>query len=175
MEVGDGLAWHVVRTQPKREKVATQYLRNALDLEVCCPQVRYKKSTARGKVWWVEAMFPGYIFVRFNCHEHLRAVCGAQGVMKVLQFGDFVPTIDASFVDRLREELNEGEQIVIQHDVNEGDFLEVSQGPMAGHSGQVLEVKAAHERVKLLIEFLGEEREVEFDLADLLLARRPDM
>ena len=175
MQAVDCFEWYVVRTKPKRERLASQSIRSSLGLEVCCPQVRYRKSTRRGRVWWVEAMFPGYIFVRFNQGEHSRAVRAAQGVLAILQFGGVIPALDPSFVSRLQADVGSDEQLVIHHGVHAGDSVEVAQGAMSGESGVVVEVLPAVERVRLLVEFLGEEREVEFDIADLLLSGRPDM
>ncbi len=172
MKVNDDLAWYVVRTQPKRENVAARFIRNTLNLEVCSPQIRYRKSTTRGSIWWVEAMFPGYIFVRFNCSVQLRAVCGAQGVVTVLKFGDVIARIDDSIIAKIKKGLNDAEQVVIQNDVVMGDYLKIVQGPMVGNVGEVLEVKPFHERVKVLIEFLGDERSVECDLSNVILARK---
>src|SRR5690606_14272011 len=73
-------AWYCARTQPKREHIAAQQLRELEGIEVFCPRIRYRKATRRGKVWWIEPLFPGYILVRFIRADMERAVTFGKGV-----------------------------------------------------------------------------------------------
>src|SRR5690606_1020565 len=73
-------AWYCVRCQPKREHIAAERLRALEAVEVFCPRLRYRKATRRGKVWWVEPLFPGYVLARFALAEMERAVTFCQGV-----------------------------------------------------------------------------------------------
>lgn len=168
------LQWYVVRTQPKREKKAAEYLRREVELEVLAPQVRYAKATKRGKVMWVEAMFPGYIFVLFDRAEHERAVCYAPGVMTLVKFGNDVPTLDASIMESLKETLNNEETLTLSLKVEEGETYEVADGPLQGQEGTVIEVLPGGERVRMLLEVIGGERAVDVDIYSLLLPERPD-
>jgi len=167
--------WYVVRSQTKREKSAAAYLRKQLGLEVVAPQVSYIKSTRRGKVKWREAMFPGYLFVKFVREVDERAVCYAPGVLKVVKFGDEAPSIDEKFVVNLKSSLSDDDSLEIQREVKKGEGYEVAEGPMRGQEGVVLEVLPGGERVKLLFDFIGGEREVDMDIYQLLLSNRPDL
>lgn len=171
---GEENLWYAVRSQPKRERVAARSLRETMGLEVVCPLVKYKKVTRRGKVWWSEAMFPGYLFAKFDRKQHERGVKYAQGVMTLVKFGDYMPAVPAEFVESLVAELGEGEEVVISHEVEVGDQFEIAEGPLKGQVGDVVEVLPGSERVRLLIEFIGGDREVEMDLMSLLLPGRPD-
>src|SRR5260221_5470813 len=65
-------AWFCLRAQPKREHIAAACLPQTCEVEVFCPRLRFRKLTSRGPVWFIEAMFPGYLFARFdyaNCHR----------------------------------------------------------------------------------------------------------
>ena len=55
--------WYCVQAQPKREHVAARLLRLQAGLQTFCPRLAFHKHTARGKVRFVEALFPGYLFV----------------------------------------------------------------------------------------------------------------
>ncbi|MGJ8672973.1 transcription termination/antitermination protein NusG [Rubritalea sp.] len=168
------MVWYVVRSQPKRERLAAKSLRESLGLEVVCPLVRFQKVTRRGKVWWSEAMFPGYLFVKFDRALHGRAVKYAQGVLSVVHFGEVMPSLSEEFVGQLQDELGEAEEVVITHQVKAGESYELADGPLGGQMGEVIEVLPANERVRLLVNFIGSDREVEVDLLSLLLPGRPD-
>jgi len=167
--------WYVVRSQSKRERIASETIREMLDLEVIAPMVRYKKATKRGKVWWSEAMFPGYFFVKFVPAEHARAVQGMRGVLTVLKFGSVYPVISKEFIEGLNESIGEGDELVLEPKVEVGGAYEVANGPFMGFEGRIVEVLPGSERVRLLIEMLGQERAVEVDLFSILVSKRPDL
>ena len=54
-----------------------------------------------------------------------------------------------------------------------GDEVELAEGPLQGLSGTVIEVRPAEERVRIFVEFLGQEQPVDVDLYALLLPRKP--
>ena len=166
--------WYVVRAQPKRERIAARSIRETIGVEVVCPLVKFLKATRRGKVWWSEAMFPGYLFVKFNRKEQERGVRYAQGVLTIVKFGESMPVVPSAFVESLNEQLGEQEEVVIAHEVEVGDQFELAEGPLRGQLGDVVEVLPGNERVRLLVEFIGGEREVEVDFMSLLLPGRPD-
>jgi transcriptional antiterminator RfaH len=174
-----GLRWYCVRTQTKREHIAAKNLRLLEEVAVLCPMLRYRKATRRGKIWWREAMFPGYILARFDLASHERAVTYAQGVRGLVRFGTHVPPVPNGFVERLGKELTPGDGAVkeptlqLTPRIDPGEEVEVAHGPLQGMRGLVCEVLPGRERVRVLLEFLGQLQPVEVDLFSLLMPRRP--
>jgi transcriptional antiterminator RfaH len=171
--------WYCVRCQPKREHIAAGHLRELEEIEVFCPRLRYRKATRRGKIWWVEPMFPGYVLAKFNMDEMARAVTYAHGVSGLVRFGSHIPPVPESFVESLKNEIfnhhggEEEELMTLSPIIQIGDEVEVAHGPLQGAHGVVVAVPSATERVKILIEFLGSPQAVDVDLFSLLLPRRP--
>lgn len=171
-------AWYCIRTKPKREHIAARAMEQLEGVRSFCPRLRYRKATRRGKVWWVEAMFPGYVFAFFSRAENERNIVHTHGVMTMLKFGDYVPEIPGSFIAELNEQMQqfkEGEEdtMTLEPAVNVGDDVEIAHGAFQGFQGTVIEVLPAQERVKLLTEFLGNQQIVETDLLSLLLPNKP--
>src|SRR4029077_15110962 len=54
--------WFCLRAHPKREHIAAVGLRRQFGIGCFSPRVRFRKATRRGAVWFVEPMFPGYLF-----------------------------------------------------------------------------------------------------------------
>jgi transcriptional antiterminator RfaH len=104
-----------------------------------------------------------------------RIVTYTQGVSRLIRFGDRVPEIPENFVKVLQEEVarveSKDEEIVVDWQVQEGDEVEVADGPFAGMEGQVVKVRPGSERVSLLLEFMGEAKPVEISLYSLILDR----
>ncbi|NNE94216.1 MAG: hypothetical protein HKN23_21415 [Verrucomicrobiales bacterium] len=158
--------WYCVRTRPKSEHLAAAHLSRIEDVDTFCPRIRFEKATSRGPAWFVEALFPGYLFAKFELEEKLRHVNGTPNVTGILRFGDLFPTIAESFLDEIRSEFpaEEEETRIIQPRISEGDEVEVVSGPMRGLKTVVTRLLPAQERVAILLDWLGEEREAEVSL-----------
>lgn len=170
--------WFCVRTQTKREHIAAGHLRELEAVEVFCPRLRYRKATRRGKIWWVEPLFPGYLLAKFNLAEMERAVTFCQGVRGLVRFGSEIPAVPASFVETLRQEVRnrsdeDEEMFSVAPVIEAGDEVEIAHGPLQGMRGTIVSVAPAAERVKILLEFLGQPQAVDVDLFSILLPRRP--
>ncbi|MCH1510662.1 MAG: hypothetical protein L7T84_15760 [Akkermansiaceae bacterium] len=170
--------WYVLRTQLKRERLAAANLRRLEGVEVFLPRLRYQKTTRRGRVWWVEPLFPGYLLAKFSYLELSRAVTYTAGVSRIVTFGDDTPAVPDQFVKDLQAEVarhqTDDEEIVVNWKVEVGDEVELAEGPFKGMEGRVVEVRPGAERVSLLLEFLGETKPVEVSLYSLILAN-PDI
>ena len=174
--MNDEKKWYCVRTQTKRERVAADNLRALAEVEVFCPVLRYRKATRRGKIWWEEALFPGYVLARFQMQESERAVSFCQGVRGFVKFGSAIPDVPEWFIREMRAawETHAGEEIVtVMPTLEKGDEVELAVGPLKGLKGQIVDVLPGVERVKVLLEFLGREQVIEVDLFSLLLPRKP--
>jgi transcriptional antiterminator RfaH len=170
--------WYCVRSQTKREHIAAGYLRELEGVEVFCPRLRYRKATRRGKIWWMEPLFPGYLLARFCLADMERAVTFCQGVRGLVRFGTKIPPVPDSFVEALRQEVrarsdSDQETFSVSPVIEIGDEVEIAHGPLQGMRGTIISVAPAAERVKIMLEFLGQEHPVDVDLFSLLLPRRP--
>jgi transcriptional antiterminator RfaH len=173
-------AWYCVKTQPKREHIAAEHLRELDGIDVFCPRIRYRKATRRGKIWWVEPLFPGYVMVRFRLSEMERAVTFSTGVSGLVRFGREIPTIADSIVESLRDEVRSRSSTGSSQDAMEvspvleiGEEVEIASGPFQGMRGPVIDVTSATDRVKILLEFLGQKQAVDVDFFSILLPRKP--
>ena len=168
--------WYVVRTQTKRERVAAGHLRELEDVEVFCPMLRYRKATRRGKVWWEEALFPSYVLAKFQMSEQERSVSFSQGVRGFVKFGSTIPAVPLWFVDEMKQTWHAeavNDILTVQPRFEKGDEVELAHGPLQGLKGSVVEVMPGIERVKVLLEFLGQPQMIDIDLFTLLLPRKP--
>jgi len=166
-------AWFCLRSQPKREHLAAAHLRHLEGVEAFCPRLRFRRVTVRGRVWFTEALFPGYLFARFVAAESLRLVRYSMAVSGVLHFAGRVPVISDSEVARLRALLGEDETKVIDEPLRSGEEVEIASGPFRGFEAMVTRVMPAKERVRILLEFLGQKREVDIGMDLVDRPRRP--
>jgi transcriptional antiterminator RfaH len=161
------LQWFCMRTQLKREHVAAAHLDLLEGVERFCPQVRFQRLTRRGKVWFTEAMFPSYIFARFDWEHQLRLVQSASGIAGAVRFGDQYLAIEDEVVADLRTQLDETDLKVFTETLEQGDEVTISEGPFMGIEAVVKILLPGRERVKLLLEFLGQPSETEVSVKDV--------
>jgi len=169
--------WFVLRSQTKREHIAAKILTDLEGVEVFCPRIRYKKATRRGKIWWIEPLFPGYLLAKFHFPTHSRQVTASHGISTIVNFGTETPYLAEEIVEGIRTMVHsEAEEEIIEFSpkIEEGDEVEVADGAFKGVSGTVIEPIPSQDRVKILIELLSQPQIIEVDLYSLLLPRRPE-
>jgi transcriptional antiterminator RfaH len=161
--------WYCLRSQPKHEHIAAAHLRILEGVTVFCPRIRFKRTTRQGFAWVTEAMFPGYLFARFELAEMHRQVRYTHGVSGIVQFGGRYPTIDERALAYLREQTGVAEIKELHSELSEGDAVKVVEGAFVGLEAVVTQVVPAKERVKILVDFLGRKLEAEVEHASVLL------
>lgn len=166
-------AWYVVHSRPKCEHVAASLMAGLPGVETYCPRIRFQRSTRRGKVWFVEALFPSYFFAHFNPTEMLRAVKHSQSVIRVVSFGDSLAQVSDQVVAEMKREMENQDVRVVEVGIEVGDVVELTEGPMRGLKGIVNAKLSGADRVRVLLEFLGRENAVEVDASKLLTEHQP--
>ncbi len=124
-------------------------------LDVFCPQIRFRRKTVRGAVWFQEAMFPGYIFARFDMFEMKRAVSYSPDVLTIPVFNDRHLPIPDSVIDALKNDLSDNDVADAGLPLEVGDETTVLDGPMRGLKVKVIKLMPAQDRVGVLMEMLG--------------------
>lgn len=167
----DVARWYCLRAQPKHEHIAAAQLQRALGLEIFCPRVRFQRRTRSGLKWFVEALFPCYLFARFALAERRAQVRYSPGVAGILQFGERFAAVPDEAIAQLGAIIGAQEVKTLDFAVAEGDDVEIISGPLRGQRGVVTHLHSARERVRILLEFLGQTREVEVSLLSVFRQR----
>jgi transcriptional antiterminator RfaH len=165
---GGEIVWRCVRAKPKCEHLAARQLRALGEVEAFCPRLRHRKPTARGPVWFVEPLFPGYLFVRCDWSVRQRSVLATGGVTGQVHFGQHVPAVPDPVVAELRQSFADEEVMTVNVAPGPGDKVEIGEGPFRGTTGLVTRLLPARARVAVLLQFLGGTREVQVPLLSVL-------
>ena len=164
--------WFCLKSQPKHEHIAAAHLRLMDGVEVFAPRLRFQKATLQGARWFEEAMFPGYLFARFDFAGRHREVRYAAGVSCILQFGSNYARIDESVVEGLRVHTDSKEVAVIQSDIVEGSSVRIVEGALCGLEAVVMQVLSGRERIRVLVNFFGREISAEVSRPAVLPPKR---
>jgi transcriptional antiterminator RfaH len=160
-------AWFCARTQSKREHLAALWLKNQLGIEVYVPRIRFRRPQPRGMVWFTEALFPNYLFARFDLASLAQQVDFAPGVRGLVRFGQHCPTIPERVIEGLQASVLPDQVHVIDEWVQPGETVQLAGNVFHGLEGVVTQVMPARQRVTVLLEFLGRQTTIELDTAAL--------
>ena len=167
-EIRDKPAWYCLQSLPKHEHIAAANLRMLEGVTVFCPRIRFKRGSRRGPVWVTEAVFPGYLFARFDLAEMRRRVLYAHGVCSIVRFGNRYPNIEEELMKQLRDQTGVEEVKEIIYEFSQGDQVKIAKGVFLGLQAVVTQVLPATQRVRILMDFLGRQTEAEVENASLL-------
>ena len=166
----DEPVWFCLKAQPKREHLAAIALRRQFGIECFSPRLRFRRMTRRGPVWFVEAMFPGYLFAKFVYGEQHRAVESSHGIRGIVRFGDRLATLSEDIVAALQSRVGAEEVVTVDSSIKIGQPVQITEGPFQGLEGVVTHLLPAKERVRVLLEFLGRSLATEISTVKVLPA-----
>lgn len=124
--------------------------------------------TQRGPVWFIEAMFPGYLFAKFVYSEQHRAVEASHGIQGIVHFGDHLATLPENVVASLQSRVGEEEIVTIDSSLKVGQPVEIIEGPFRGLEAVITRLLPAKERIRVLFELVGRSVEMEISTAQVL-------
>jgi transcriptional antiterminator RfaH len=162
--------WFCLKAQPKREHLAATAVRRQFHIECFSPRLRFRKMTRRGPVWFVEAMFPGYLFAKFVYAEQHRAVENSHGIRGIVHFGNCLATLPENIVVALQSRVGAEEIVTVDSSIKIGQPVQITEGPFQGLEVVVTHLLPAKERIRVLFEFLGRSVEMEIPTAKVLAA-----
>jgi transcriptional antiterminator RfaH len=163
------LGWYALKASPKKEHLAAQLLGRTMEMEAFCPRLRYTKRTKRGPVKFVEALFPGYLFVRTELKDNYRRIMATGGVTGLVRYGENVPAVPDAFIEQLRERLDGDIQEEPEVVLEPGQAVTIVEGPFKDWNAVVSGLVPARDRVAILLDFLGQTLELKVTPESLMI------
>ena len=155
--------WYCLHTAPKQENKVARVLQRELGLEVFAPRIRFRRMRAGQPLWATEALFPGYLFAQFEYFERRRQINALPGVTSIVHFGERVSPIDDAVMADLRALVQDNETVEVTADPQPGSEVVITSGSLSGLRVLVTRVIPARQRIAILLELLGSQREVEIE------------
>lgn len=150
--------WFVVHTQPSKEALAEQQLREQ-GFEVYLPRYKRTRRHARKVDTILSPLFPRYLFVGLDIEvDRWRSINGTRGVSYVLTFNESPASVPADTIRALKAQESE-EGIVSLGALAmfvKGAKVRILEGSFTGYTA-IFESMDDKQRVQLLLKFLGRE------------------
>ncbi len=147
--------WYALRSKPRKEDVVFRYLQTR-NIEVFYPRLRVNPVNPRAKK--VKPYFPGYMFVRVNLEETgISTFQWMPHAVGLVMFGGEPAYVPENLIHAIRAKVEAiaaagGE---VFDGLKPGDPVRIQSGPFAGYEAIFDTRLPDHERVRVLLEFIG--------------------
>lgn len=158
--------WYVVHTKPHQETLAAYLLHSRFALATLVPEVTQRRKGRLHRA----PLFPGYLFTELDLDLIQAAhINTTPGIIRLVAFAERPQPVAGTVIVALQEKLAEIEAQggLANHPFHEGDAVRLTQGPLAGLEAVFLGPMRPTERVRILLEFLGQEQEAWVSVGDL--------
>ena len=147
--------WYLIKTKPRKEKIAIQNLKNQ-GYKVFCPIAKINNQLA--------VLFPGYLFVQLNKKtQNWSPINSTKGVSHFVKFGlNFakVPTSVIKFIKANQHITTE--KLINLNKFKPGDKVQISDGVFKNWMA-IFKCYKSDERVILLMNLLGREQSLSIE------------
>lgn len=165
-----GPRWYVVHSRPGKEAWTLANLERQ-GFRAFLPQISRSVRHARQVREVLRPLFPRYLFVALDLgQDRWRAVRGTLGVSSLLMEGERPRAAPRGLVETMIAATDEAGGQGNAQPVVPGQVVRFLHGPFADRLARVVEMEDA-ERVRLLLEVLGTEREVRASTRDVFPAQ----
>jgi len=158
------LHWYALRSKPRKEDTVWEQL-NTRSIENFYPRLRVYPVNPRSKK--VKPYFPGYIFVRVDLTDMgLSYFRWMPHTLGLVSFGGEPAHVPENLIYELKKrvkEINEAGGEVLDG-LKSGDKIRISAGPFSGFEAIFDTSLPGKERVRVLLNLLGQPRQVPVEL-----------
>jgi transcriptional antiterminator RfaH len=147
--------WYALHTKPRQESLAQSSLQRE-GLETFFPKLRRRRTIRRVRKWVTGALFPSYIFARFDAIQSARLVKYANGVANIVSFGGHPAIVDEEIIAAIRAHAEDDVVTVQPVQFRPGDVVEIQVGPLRGLQGVFEREMSDRDRVVVLLDTLAQ-------------------
>jgi transcription antitermination factor NusG len=152
--------WYVIQTKPKKEGEATSYL-STKGVEIFSPLIESFTNRNGRMSKELKALFPGYIFGKFDLEQNYPLVRWGKGVKGVLGFGGYPTPISEDVVGVIKERTDTQGVVRVRQHFNPNDVVRIKTGPLKDLLGIFERWVSDNERVRILLNLIGFQPAVE--------------
>jgi transcription elongation factor/antiterminator RfaH len=150
--------WYAVYSKPHKEEFA-QWNFQLKGLEVFFPRLLLPESSKKRNR--IVPLFPNYLFVRINFSSEYHYVIWTPGVRRIVTFDGAATHLDEKIIGFLMHQANPSGLISARSNLRIGQEIQINGGPFEGLVGIIQEPLNARGRVKVLMNLLSREVQVE--------------
>ena len=157
------MPWYAIQTKPNKER-SVQAALDQLGFEVYCPRMGKPLRGVKGLRWKEAALFPGYLFARFDFARDYPRLRWKPGLVRVVVSGATPLAVTEATLASVRQIEKEGTRRLLRPvRWKPGARVRVVQGPFTGFEGSVSMTLGGGDRVRILLELFRRQAALECD------------
>ncbi len=164
----NGPRWYTVKTKPKNEKRAEQYLLNH-GITTFLPWMETSQFISGKATSILQPLFPGYLFANFDLLKNYPTVKWGRGVNTILGFGKYPTPLADEVISIIKNRVNEKNIVKQALNFNKNDRVRIRSGPFKDLLGIFDHWVSESGRVKILLNLIGYQAKVELHYAQVEL------
>ena len=166
----DELKWYCVQSKPGKENYAKFQLEQQ-GFACYLPLLKSKKKRRNKLEWVITPMFPRYLFVENRNPELESKIRSTYGVSNLITFGIGPALVDNHIIESIKSHCDSEDTLILDAEAfEEGQEVEILDGPYRGLSAIFHRKTSDSERVILLMEMMQNLVEVEIS-KDIVLKK----
>jgi transcription antitermination factor NusG len=103
----------------------------------------------------INPLFPNYLFARLDLERHYYKVKWTRGVNRILGAGNEPIPISETVTQMLKDRMGGDGTVKLLEDLQEGDLVQITSGPLKDFIGIFQNRLSSGERVKILVNLIG--------------------
>jgi transcriptional antiterminator RfaH len=154
------MTWYAIQTKPNKER-AVQAALDEAGFEVYCPRIR-KPLRGVDRSWKEAALFPGYLFARFDFVRDYPRLRWRPGLVRVVMSGAAPIAISEDTLASVRQIEKESTRHLLRPvRWKPGTRVRVVEGPFTGFEGRVSMTLKGGDRIRILLELFRRQAALE--------------
>jgi transcriptional antiterminator RfaH len=160
------LHWFVIHTKPRDEHRVKKHF-EGMEIETLLPLCENFQYSHGRMSRVINPLFSNYLFARLDLERHYYKVKWTRGVNRILGVGNDPTPVSERVIQMLKDRMGDDDTVKLLEDLQEGDLVQITSGPLKDFIGVFQRRLSSGERVRILLNLIGAEVPVQISRGQL--------
>jgi transcriptional antiterminator RfaH len=160
------LHWFVIHTKPRDEYRVKNHF-EGMEIETLLPLCENFQYSHGRMCRVINPLFSNYLFARLDLERHYYKVKWTRGVNRILGVGNEPTPISEMVIQMLKDRMGGDGTVKLLEDLQEGDLVQITSGPLKDFIGVFQRRLSSGERVRILLNLIGAEVPVQISRSQI--------
>jgi transcriptional antiterminator RfaH len=160
------LHWFVIHTKPRDEHRVKNHF-EGMEIETLLPLCENFQYSHGRMCRVITPLFSNYLFARLDLERHYYKVKWTRGVNRILGVGNDPTPVSERVIQMLKDRMGDDYIVKLLEDLQEGDLVQITSGPLKDFIGVFQRRLSSGERVRILLNLIGAEVPVQISRSQI--------
>lgn len=158
--------WFVIHTKPRDEYRVKNHF-EGMEIETLLPLCENFQYSHGRMCRVINPLFSNYLFARLDLERHYYKVKWTRGVNRILGAANEPIPISEPVIQMLKDRMGGDGTVKLLEDLQEGDLVQITSGPLKDFIGVFQRRLSSGERVRILLNLIGAEVPVQISRSQI--------